>query len=203
MEVTCDRRNFKPALGILIQQSILRQPGYQESGNMETGSVPLYYGGVWLSRCYWIPPHVCDLLPRLYRNCKVLQVHRRSYSDSGRAAGGRLRWSGCQRNRQNWIGFGRLRVAVTSLMMFYVPIYGAILYKYRDGGVSALCRAILWLILPVFITSRIPSLWCSRHHDGQYADRTYGGCLEGVVSTACEKTIIGMWLLLRQGRSWY
>ena len=44
-------------LGILIQQSILRQPGY-------------------------------------------LQVHRRSYSDSGRAAGGRLRWSGCQRNRQ-------------------------------------------------------------------------------------------------------
>ena len=29
--------------------------------------------------------------------------------------------------------------------------------------------------------------WCSRHHDGQYADRTYGGCLEGVVSTACEK----------------
>ena len=67
---------------------------------METGSVPLYYGGVWLSRCYWIPPHVCDLLPRLYRNCKVLQVHRRSYSDSGRAAGGRLRWSGCRRNRQ-------------------------------------------------------------------------------------------------------
>ena len=58
----------------------------------------------------------------------------------------------------NWIGFGRLRVAVTSLMMFYVPIYGAILYKYRDGGVSALCRAILWLILPVFITFRIPSL---------------------------------------------
>ena len=56
--------------------------------------------GIWLSRCYWIPPHVCDLLPRLYRNCKVLQVHRRSYSDSGRAAGGRLRWSGCQRNRQ-------------------------------------------------------------------------------------------------------
>ena len=29
--------------------------------------------------------------------------------------------------------------------------------------------------------------WCSRHHDGQYADRTYGGYLEGVVSTAREK----------------
>ncbi len=32
------------------------------------------------------------------------------------------------------IGFGMFRISATSLMMFYVPIYGAILYKYRDGG---------------------------------------------------------------------
>ena len=58
----------------------------------------------------------------------------------------------------DWVGFGMFRVSITSLMMFYVPIYGAILYKYRDGGFMALCKALLWLILPVFITFRIPSL---------------------------------------------
>ena len=35
-------------LGILIQQSILRQPGYQELETWMTGSVPLCYGGVCL-----------------------------------------------------------------------------------------------------------------------------------------------------------
>ena len=78
-------------LGILIQQSILRQPGYQE---LETWRQEVYRyttEGFVSAVADWIPPHVCDLLPGLYRNCKVLQVHRRSYSDSGRAAGGRLR----------------------------------------------------------------------------------------------------------------
>lgn len=57
-----------------------------------------------------------------------------------------------------YVGFGMLRISATSLMMFYVPIYGAILYKYRDGGVSALLKAIAWLIIPVFITFRIPNI---------------------------------------------
>lgn len=56
------------------------------------------------------------------------------------------------------IGFGMFRVSATSLMMFYVPIYGAVLYKYRDGGISALLKAIIWLITPVLITFYMPSL---------------------------------------------
>ena len=44
-------------------------------------------------------------------------------------------------------------------MMFYVPIYGAILYKYRDGGFSALLlKSIVCLIIPLFITFRMPNL---------------------------------------------
>ena len=56
------------------------------------------------------------------------------------------------------IGFGMFRISATSLMMFYVPIYGAILYKYRDGGFSALLKSIVCLIIPVFITFRMPNL---------------------------------------------
>lgn len=54
------------------------------------------------------------------------------------------------------IGFGMFRVSASCVMMFYVPIYGAILYRYRNGGISALLKAIVWLMIPVLITLRIP-----------------------------------------------
>ena len=56
------------------------------------------------------------------------------------------------------LDFGMFRISAPSLMMFYVPIYGAILYKYRDGGFPALLKSIVWLIIPVFITFRMPNL---------------------------------------------
>lgn len=56
------------------------------------------------------------------------------------------------------IGFGMFRISLTSLMMFYVPFYGAILYKYKGGGVFALIKACIWLILPVIVTFRLPNI---------------------------------------------
>lgn len=99
----------------------------------------------------------------------------------------------------SWIGFGRLRVSVTSLMMFYVPIYGAILYKYRDGGIFALCRAILWLILPVFITSRIPSLGVAVIMMASMLIELTVAVWKGWFKLPVKKTIIGVWLLFTAG----
>lgn len=56
------------------------------------------------------------------------------------------------------LGWGMLRFSLTSLMMFYVPIYGAILYKYRDGGKLALFKSLIWMVTPVFITFLIPNI---------------------------------------------
>ena len=56
------------------------------------------------------------------------------------------------------IGFGMFRISASSFMMFFVPIYGGILYQYRDGGVSAFIKAIMWLLAPVLITFRIPNV---------------------------------------------
>jgi len=56
------------------------------------------------------------------------------------------------------IGFGPFTFSATSMMMFYVPIYGAILYKYRDGGIGSLLKSVGWLILPVIITFRMPNI---------------------------------------------
>ena len=56
-----------------------------------------------------------------------------------------------------FLGFRRLRFSVSALMMLYVPIYGGILYKYRDGGKKAFFKAILWMIVPIVITFRMPN----------------------------------------------
>ena len=95
----------------------------------------------------------------------------------------------------NWVGFGMFRVSITSLMMFYVPIYGAILYKYRDGGIFALCRAILWLILPVFITSRIPSLGVAAIMLVSMLMELTVAVWKGWFKLPVKKTIACVWLL--------
>lgn len=60
--------------------------------------------------------------------------------------------------RTMYIGLGSLRVQTTALMMFYVPVYGAILYKYRGGGLAAFAKALLWMLVPVVLVFRFPSI---------------------------------------------
>ena len=144
-------------LGILIQQSILRQPGFQE---LETWRQEVYR--------YTTEGFVSCIVIGFLLMCVIYFLDYTLIAKYSRFIGvlililGGLRLTsffGVDINGVgDWVGFGMFRVSITSLMMFYVPIYGAILYKYRDGGFMALCKALLWLILPVFITFRIPSL---------------------------------------------
>ena len=53
---------------------------------------------------------------------------------------------------------GRRGMDVQKLMLFYVPIYGAILYKYHGWGYKGLVRAILWLIAPIILVYSLPAL---------------------------------------------
>ena len=45
-----------------------------------------------------------------------------------------------------------------SFMLFYVPVYGSILYKYRGQGYTDLIRAALWMLVPVILVLRLPSI---------------------------------------------
>lgn len=185
-------------LGILIQQSILRQPGYQE---LETWRQEVYR--------YTTEGFVSCIVIGFLLMCVIYFLDYTVIAKYSRFIGGAILILGGLRvagfggldvnGIGNWIGFGRLRVAVTSLMMFYVPIYGAILYKYRDGGVSALCRAILWLILPVFITSRIPSLGVAVIMMVSMLIELTVAVWKGWFQLPVKKTIIGMWLLFTAG----
>ena len=145
-------------LGILLQQSVFSQPGYKD---LEIGLQERYrYAAEGFGAAVAIGFLLMCVIYLL--DYTVIAKYSRFIGGAILILGG-LHIAGFGgfdyvNGIGNRIGFGRLWVSVTSLMMFYVPIYGAILYKYRDGGILALCRAILWLILPVFITSRIPSL---------------------------------------------
>ena len=180
-------------LGILIQQSILRQPGFQE---LETWRQEVYR--------YTTEGFVSCIVIGLLLMCVIYFLDYTVIAKYSRLIGGAILILGALRvagfggldvdGIGNWIGFGRFKVSVTSLMMFYVPIYGAILYKYRNGGVFALCRAILWMILPVFITSRIPSLGVAVIMMVSMLIELTAAIWKGWFQLPVKKTIIGVWL---------
>lgn len=54
--------------------------------------------------------------------------------------------------------FGVIRASIASILMLYLPIYGAILYKYRGKGIGGLLAAIAWMIVPLFVVRSLPNL---------------------------------------------
>ena len=185
-------------LGILIQQSILRQPGFQE---LETWRQEVYR--------YTTEGFVSCIVIGFILMCVIYFLDYTVIAKYSRFIGGAILILGGLRvagfggvdinGVGNWVGFGMFRVSITSLMMFYVPIYGAILYKYRDGGFMALCKALLWLILPVFITSRIPSLGVAVIMMVSMLIELTVAVWKGWFQLPVKKTIIGMWLLFTAG----
>lgn len=67
-------------------------------------------------------------------------------------------FGGIVNGTHGFVGIGMLRVSVVSLLMFYIPVYGAILYKYRNGGFGALLKALVWLVVPVCIAFLRPHM---------------------------------------------
>lgn len=186
-------------LGILLQQSIFSQPGYQNLEiemqqryryNVEGFASAVVIGFLLMCVIYFLDYTVIAKYSRFIGGVILILagLHVAGFGGFDYVNG-----------IGNWIEFGRLRVSVTSLMMFYVPIYGAILYKYRDGGIFALCRAILWLILPVFITSRIPSLGVAVIMMASMLIELTVAVWKGWFKLPVKKTIIGVWLLFTAG----
>ena len=88
---------------------------------------------------------------------------------------------------------GRRGMDVQKLMLFYVPIYGAILYKYRDGGFPALLKSIVWLIIPVFITFRMPNLIVAIIMIISMLIQLTVAILKGWFKISVKKTIVSLW----------
>jgi len=46
---------------------------------------------------------------------------------------------------------GHNAILSSSLLLLMVPLYGGIIYKYKGGGVGALIKSLLWIIIPCSI----------------------------------------------------
>lgn len=67
---------------------------------------------------------------------------------SGRVANGTIAYA----------HIGGLRVSIFAIMMLYVPLYGAVIYRYYGLGYKALAKAVLWMAAPVVIAWHLPNL---------------------------------------------
>ncbi len=59
---------------------------------------------------------------------------------------------------RGYMRLGLTSVSLVLVLYLYVPIYGAILFQYRNCGKSGLLKAIVWIVLPlcfVYLTSNI------------------------------------------------
>ncbi|MGN0413224.1 MAG: FtsW/RodA/SpoVE family cell cycle protein [Lachnospiraceae bacterium] len=70
--------------------------------------------------------------------------------------------SGAVTNRINgvayYVGVGPLRITSFVLLSFYVPIYGAVLYKYYKTGYVGFLKSLLWMIVPVYVAFTLPNV---------------------------------------------
>ena len=57
-----------------------------------------------------------------------------------------------------YLHLGPVYFLTSAFMLLYIPLYGAIVYKYRGGGVGAFFKALMWMVIPSIIVIRWPRL---------------------------------------------
>ena len=57
---------------------------------------------------------------------------------------------------QMYLRLGPVSFLTSAFILLYIPIYGAIVYKYRNGGTGSFIKALLWMIIPVVFVLRWP-----------------------------------------------
>ena len=51
-----------------------------------------------------------------------------------------------------------VRISISAIMILYVPLYGAIIYKDYGQGYKGILKSIMWMLAPVIIAFRLPHL---------------------------------------------
>ena len=57
-----------------------------------------------------------------------------------------------------YLHLGPIYFLTSAFMLLYIPLYGAIVYKYRGGGATSFFKALAWMIVPTIIVLRWPRL---------------------------------------------
>lgn len=66
-----------------------------------------------------------------------------------------------------YLRLGAFYLFLPTVMSLYVPLYGGLLYSYRGEGYKGILKLLLWAVVPVWFTFRLPAfsqgmvLWCT------------------------------------------
>lgn len=179
-------------LGILLQKSIIYQSAYlrlepymQEMYRLETDSFvySVLIGFAFMCVIYFVDYTVIAKYAKIIGLLIIMMGVLLLAGFFGSDING-VRYS---------IGFGIFRFSATSLMMFYIPIYGAILYHYRNGGVAALLRSLIWLMIPVLITFYMPNLNVAIIIMISMLIQLTAAIRKGWFRIPVKRTIVGLW----------
>lgn len=65
---------------------------------------------------------------------------------------------GVRVNGTSCIMIGGRQISIQALMLFYVPVYGGVIYKYHGLEYKGLIKAAVWMIMPVLLVWRVPAM---------------------------------------------
>lgn len=56
-----------------------------------------------------------------------------------------------------YMNIGGRVISIQALMLFYVPIYGGVIYQYHGLGYKGFMKAVVWMVLPILFVMRMPA----------------------------------------------
>lgn len=131
--------------GIILHQIIFRQVGEDAASSAEF-ALHTIIGFILMLVIYHIDYSViaryAQIIASVFIGVGVFALF------SGKVANGTIAYA----------HIGGLRVSVFAIMMLYVPLFGALIYRYYGFGYKALPKAVLWMAAPVVIAWRLPNL---------------------------------------------
>lgn len=68
-----------------------------------------------------------------------------------------LLFGGSVNGMTHYIIIGGRLISIQALMLFYVPIYGGVIYKYHGLGYKGLMKAVAWMVLPLVLVLWLPA----------------------------------------------
>lgn len=92
-----------------------------------------------------------------------------------------------------YISIGDALISIEALMTLYVPLYGAIIYKYHGLGYQAIVKAIMWMLIPVLIAFRLLHLTLALILLISMSVVLTVAIVRGWFKVSGKKVIIGLW----------
>lgn len=65
---------------------------------------------------------------------------------------------GIRINGRAYFVIGTTQVTLSAIMFLYVPLFGAVLFGYRGSGLLGIGKILLFMLVPVYLAWRIPSV---------------------------------------------